>query len=83
MNEIPYCDNRYGQLSVTVELQYTADVFLVDQANYNRYQQGANFTYFGGNYSTSPVTITVDGPGRWYLIVDYGGSSAQYSYEWS
>ncbi|WP_424349625.1 DUF1883 domain-containing protein [Latilactobacillus sp. 5-91] len=80
--EIPYCDNPSGTLTVTVQLQHSADVFLVDQANFNAYQQGRDFKYFGGNYTRTPVKITVSGAGRWYLIVD-NGSGEQYSYSWS
>lgn len=83
MAEIPYYDNPMGRLSVTVDLQYSADVYLVDQANFNHYQQGTDFEYFGGHYTESPVTITVSGAGRWYLIVDDGGSGSQYSFAWS
>lgn len=33
---IPYFDNPGGSLSVSVDLQHAADVFLVDQSNYNK-----------------------------------------------
>ncbi|ATO43384.1 DUF1883 domain-containing protein [Loigolactobacillus coryniformis] len=79
--EIPYYDNPSGQLSVRVELQHTADVYLLDQSNFNAKQAGRDFRYFGGNYSQTPVNITVTGAGRWYLIVD-NGSGESYKYQW-
>ena len=80
---VPYADNPGGQLSVVVnDLQYASDVYLLDQNNFERYQRGESFDYFGGNYNQSPVKITVTGPGSWYLIVDDGGSGSRYSYEW-
>jgi len=78
---IPYYDNPGGSLGVNVDLQYAADVFLVDQTNYNAYSSGLDFNYFGGHYTNSPVKINVSGPGRFYLIVDdEAGSTYQYSW---
>lgn len=80
--DIPYYDNPSGELTVTVELQQAADVYLVDQVNFNYYQQGAGFEYYGGSATRSPVSITVSGAGRWYLIVDDHGAGSQYSHTW-
>lgn len=80
--QIPYCDNPGGSLTVTVDLQHTSDVFLVDQANYDAYQRGNQFQYVGGNYDRTPAVITVSGAGRWYLIVN-NDTSESYQYRWS
>lgn len=79
MSQIPYADST-GTLSVKVELQHAADVFLVDSTNFQKYKRGADFKYYGGYYTRSPVVITVSGAGRWYLIVRGGG---QYRYGFS
>lgn len=76
MPQIPCADSN-GSLSVDVELQYAADVFLVDSVNLRKYKAGQSFKYFGGHYTKSPVTITVSGSGRWYLIVN---GSPKYKY---
>ncbi|MED2983881.1 DUF1883 domain-containing protein [Bacillus thuringiensis] len=76
MTRIPYADSN-GSLSVEVHLRHAADVFLVDSNNYRRYTSGQRFEYFGGHYTRTPVTISVQGSGRWYLIVRGGG---QYNY---
>ena len=76
MSQIPYADSS-GRLSVEVHLNYAADVFLVDSANFQKYKNGQQFRYYGGHYTKSPVVITVAGSGRWYLIVQGGG---QYEY---
>lgn len=76
MTKIPYADSQ-GRLSVEVQLKNAADVFLVDSLNYQNYTSGREFKYFGGHYTKTPVTITVSGAGRWYLIVRGGG---QYKY---
>jgi len=70
--QIPYADCN-GHLSVEVQLKNAADVFLVDSTNYQRYNSGQEFKYFGGHYTKTPVTISVQGTGRWYLIVRDGG----------
>lgn len=79
MAEIPYADSN-GTLTVEVELQHAADVFLVDSSNFQRYKSGINFKYYGGHYNRTPAVITVSGVGRWYLIVQDGG---QYRYRFS
>jgi len=79
--EIPYYDNPGGTLGVNVELSYEADVFLVDQTNYNAYQSGRSFNYVGGHYTQTPVRINVSGPGRFFLIVD-DESGSTYRYSW-
>ncbi len=76
MVQVPYAESS-GSLSVRVELQHTADVFLVDSTNYRKMNSGQKFKYYGGHYTRTPVNITVSGPGRWYLIVRGGG---QYKY---
>ena len=76
MSRIPYADSP-GQLSVEVHLQNAADVFLVDQINFNKYRSGRDFRYFGGHYTRTPVNITVTGHGRYYLIVN---GSRRYEY---
>lgn len=79
--EIPYYDNPNGALTVRVELQHAADVYLLDQANFDAKQRGRDFNYFGGHYSKTPVTIGVSGAGRWFLIVD-NGSGESFRYKW-
>lgn len=76
MVKIPYADSN-GILNVEVSLKNAADVFLVDSNNYKKYNSGQKFKYFGGHYDKTPVNITVEGSGRWYLIVENGG---RYSY---
>ncbi len=76
MAQIPFADSN-GQLSVEVQLQHAADVFLVDSINFQKYKSGKSFEYHGGHYTHTPVTISVSGTGRWYLIVRGGG---QYKY---
>lgn len=76
MTQIPFADSN-GSLSVEVHLEHAADVFLVDSTNYQHYKSGRKFKYFGGHYTKTPVTISVNGVGRWYLIVRGGG---QYRY---
>ncbi|MBY0189141.1 DUF1883 domain-containing protein [Bacillus aerophilus] len=77
MTQIPYAYSN-GRLTVEVELQNAADVFLVDSNNFRRYKSGNRFEYFGGHYARTPVQITVNGTGYWYLIVE---GSRHYRYK--
>lgn len=79
MAQIPYADSN-GHLSVKVELKHAANVYLVDSTNYSRYTSGQRYDYFGGHYTKTPVTISVQGAGRWYLIVDNNGEQYSYSF---
>ena len=56
---------------------HAADVFLVDSTNFQKYKSGKSFKYYGGHYTKTPVHISVNGSGRWYLVVRGGG---QYKY---
>lgn len=75
--KIPYAYSS-GKLSVEVKLDHAADVFLVDESNFKKYQRGENFKYYGGHYTTSPLVITVQGIGKWYLVVV---GNTKYSYQ--
>lgn len=79
MAQVPYADSD-GQLTVKVDLKHAADVFLVDRINFQRYKSGQSFKYFGGHYTRTPVTISVQGSGRWYLIVNNNAEQYQYSF---
>lgn len=76
MPQIPYADSA-GHLTVEVQLQHAADVFLVDSSNFQKYKSGSSFKYYGGHYTQTPVQISVSGAGRWYLIIR---GSEQYQY---
>lgn len=75
--KIPYADAN-GRLSVEVHLKNQANVYLVDNYNLEKRNSGQRFTYYGGFYTRTPVTISVDKPGRWYLIVE--GSDYRYRF---
>lgn len=75
--KIPYADT-HGLLTVKVDLKNQANVYLVDDYNYRKRNSGQRFTYYGGYYKTTPVTISVNKPGRWYLIVE--GSDYNYHF---
>lgn len=77
MAKIPYANNING---VKVELNYASDVFLVDQNNFNKYQRGQRFSYYGGHYSRSPVNIPAPNSGTWYLIVIGGNGQYRYNF---
>lgn len=75
--KIPYADSS-GHLTARVELRNAADVFLVDESNFCRFEKGLGFNYYGGHYTRSPVILRVEGSGRWYLVVI--GSSYRYQF---
>lgn len=75
---IPVKDSN-GKLSVKVELSHAANVFLLDSTNFRKWKNRQSFNFYGGHYTHSPVNISVNGVGRWYLIVE---NCRYYKYAW-
>lgn len=78
MTKIPVFDSK-GSLTVKIEPQYACKAYLVDRINYQRFTSGQQFKGYGGYYNQTPITISINEPGRWYLIVIDGGNY-NYSY---
>ena len=73
--------NHYLQYPLTLEkgevvevaLDHAANVQLLDEDNFQNYQQGKPFRYRGGYAQKSPVQLDAPGPGKWHLVIDLGG----------
>lgn len=59
--------------AVQVTLDKQANVRLLDDLNFQRYQRGEQHTYHGGLSKTSPVHLRPPHPGHWHLVIDLGG----------
>lgn len=77
MERIPYVDSS-GSFTVIVELKHASNVFLVNERNFQKFRSGETFEYYGGYYEHTPVRISVNDSGRYYLIVD--GSDYRYKF---
>ena len=62
---------------VVVELGYAANVLLLDNTNYQHYQQRRQHQYYGGYYKHSPARIEVPRSGRWHVAIDLGGNAGR------
>lgn len=69
MAKVPYVDSS-GHFTAIVDLDNASNVFLVDESNFRKYRSGQSFTYYGGYYDRNPVRISVNGIGRYYLVVE-------------
>lgn len=58
---------------VEVTLDTAANVRLLDEANFNGYRAGRQYSFYGGYVTSSPYTTRVPHSGRWHLVVDLGG----------
>jgi hypothetical protein len=69
----------FGPLSggevATVRMLERANVLLMDQSNFLRYQRQEQFSYYGGQALTSPVRLKVPSPGHWHVVHDLGGAN--------
>lgn len=70
--------NRTAGETVQVTLSgNSANVFLVDSANFSSYKQGRQYRYYGGHATRSPVNLQIPSSGHWYLVIDMGGYGGQ------
>jgi hypothetical protein len=68
-----------GKLGTIAEvtLDRAANVLLMDPTNYNAYQQGQAYQYYGGHATVSPFRLMVPSPGIWHVVVDLGGGPGE------
>lgn len=63
----------YGQtIIVEVTLNYSANVYLMEDDDYDNYRQCENFSYYGGRASQSPYRVKIPHTGHWHLVIDNG-----------
>ncbi len=60
---------------IEVVLDHPANVQLLDEANFERYQSRQTFRYHGGYATESPVELRPPSKGRWHLVIDLGGGT--------
>jgi len=58
---------------IEVTLDHPANVLLLDDDNYRRYQAGGSYRYHGGYARQSPARLSPPREGHWHLVVDLGG----------
>ena len=73
MNFLHYPLNLGSGDIVEVTLDKRANVRLLDEANFAKYQRGERHTYYGGLAKVSPIKIPAPHPGSWHLVIDLGG----------
>jgi hypothetical protein len=52
-----------------------ANVQLLDPPNYQAYREKRQYRYYGGYFTSSPVSLTAPCAGIWHLVIDLGGSA--------
>ena len=73
MNFLHYDIQLASNDDVEVTLDKQANVRLLDDANFSRYQRGESHTYHGGLVKVSPVHLRPPHAGHWHVVVDLGG----------
>ena len=58
---------------VEVELNYSANVLLMEDLDFDSYKLGMSCSYYGGYAQKSPVRIKIPNAGHWHVVVDNGG----------
>ena len=60
---------------VEVLLDHAANVQLLDPVNFDHYQNGRPYRYYGGYVTPSPFPLRPPHPDHWHLVVDLGGNA--------
>ena len=63
--------------AIVVQLDHAANVQVMDESDFHRYQQGQEHRYYGGLVKRSPAVIRPPHSGRWHVAIDLGGASGQ------
>jgi len=61
--------------SVRVDLDRQANVRLMDDYNFRRFQRGESCSFYGGGALKSPIFLQAPTSGSWHVVVDLGGYS--------
>ncbi len=73
MNYLHYpLDLEEGE-AVEVSLDKAANVRLLDELNFGRYERGERHDYRGGYAKVSPIVLEPPQPGKWHVVIDLGG----------
>jgi len=63
----------YGEIKVVeVTLNFSANVYLLDDSDFDDYLNCRNFSYYGGRPTQTPYRIKIPNSGHWHLVVDDG-----------
>jgi hypothetical protein len=58
---------------IEVSLTKQANVKLMDDINFFKYQRGLQHSYYGGLMKQSPAFVRPPSLGHWHLAIDLGG----------
>jgi hypothetical protein len=72
-----------GTTAVVAWRGSAADVLLLDPVSFCKYRAGRSAVFYsgGGRFGRSPARLSVPEDGRWYVVADFRGSSADPSVE--
>ena len=74
MNHLHYEFDAGPDDPLEVTLIGKANVLLLDDDNYQKYQIGRRYAYAAGGFATiSPVYLYPPRQGHWHVVVDLGG----------
>lgn len=66
--------------AVVVTLDLAANVMLLTDANFSRYERGDAYEYYGGGARKSPAIIYPPRAGTYWLVIDLGGFTGTLNY---
>lgn len=52
-----------------------ANVLVMDDPNFQNFNVGQPYRYYGGYYTQSPAIIRPPVPGRWNVVINLGGGA--------
>lgn len=65
---------------VVVQSSHQCNVRVMEDANFERFQNGSSHEYLGGFYKRFPARIRVPSTGYWNVTLDLAGGTANVKY---
>lgn len=62
--------------TVVVQITHQCNVRLMDDTNFQKYQNGFKYDSVGGFFKTAPIKIKVPHYGYWNIAIDLNGKKA-------
>lgn len=65
-------------LNIRIDRKVT--IRLMNDINFMKFKNGQEYSYFGGEFSSSPVNLKVPKTDHWNIVFDLGGNTGILSY---
>ncbi len=65
---------------LSIKVDRKVNIRVMTEENFIKFKNGQAYSYFGGEFSTSPINLPIPKTAHWYIVIDLGGQSGILSY---